>query len=69
MFSEESTKKDTGARVTHESASAQAAQAISSIPQHSLSSPAPICKKSFAIYADLKQHYITEHADAVSLRF
>ncbi|NMA37669.1 MAG: hypothetical protein GX942_05125, partial [Papillibacter sp.] len=63
MFSEESTKKDTGARVTHESASAQAAQAISSIPSTLAQFTCSICKKSFAIYADLKQHYITEHAD------
>jgi xanthine dehydrogenase YagT iron-sulfur-binding subunit len=65
MFSEESTKKDTGARITHETASAQAAQAMSSIPSTLAQFSCAICKKSFASYADLKQHYITEHPETI----
>jgi len=50
---------------TQESTQAMAAEAIKSIPSALTEFRCPICAKSFGSYADLKQHYAAEHAEAV----
>ncbi len=56
---------DTGVRVTHAAAQAQAAERIAAIPLSLSQYNCPLCKKVFMCYADLKYHYETEHADAI----
>jgi xanthine dehydrogenase YagT iron-sulfur-binding subunit len=43
----------------------QAAEAVEAIPRTLTQFRCPICSKDFASFADLKQHFATEHPDAV----
>jgi xanthine dehydrogenase YagT iron-sulfur-binding subunit len=56
---------DTGVRVTLAAASAQAAETIASIPTALTQYTCTLCKKVFMTYADLVNHYETDHAGAV----